>query len=253
MESTIASELAKDAIELNKLDRTIVRLILEWNVEELFEKIQEFVDLKKKIKKNLIELDTVKIFDHKSQEVLTKINQDEPFQADKFLIALEKQTGESFEFEKLDYEEIEELSDLFYSWFSHYEYLEGLYEIGSLIIGFSVPEELKTYVSEARTSYAFQQYNAVYGLCRTILEIAIRHRCQRKGIIKRQKGNVIDFDEYRPAELINKSTTGNLRDRVKEIYKSTSDLLHGRKTVNSDDAKKMFKATLRVVQDLYRN
>lgn len=44
---------------------------------------------------------------------------------------------------------------------------------------------------------------------------------------------------------------GELRERVKNIYENTSTLLHGRKTVNSVDAKKMFKDTLKAVQDLY--
>lgn len=83
------------------------------------------------------------------------------------------------------------------------------------------------------------------GYCRTILEIAIRHRCERMGIIKHQKGKIVDFDVYRPGELINKATRGSLRDKVKEIYRDTSALLHGRKTVNSDDAKKMFKDTFK--------
>ncbi|MBE9547337.1 MAG: hypothetical protein IMF10_07575 [Proteobacteria bacterium] len=251
MSSSLDVVLTQDAIKLKRIDQLIVKLILEWNIDELFKTIQEFMDLRKKIKKDLIDYPTAKIHDTQAQEILSKIIQEEPFQADNFLKALENKTGESYDFDKLEYDEIEELSDLFYSWFSHYEYLEGLYEIGSLIVGFSIPDTLKSYVSEARTCYAFQQYNAVYGLCRTILEIAIRHRCERKGIIKHQKGKIVDFDVYRPGELINKATRGPLRDKVKEIYSDTSALLHGRKTVNSDDAKKMFKDTLRVVQDLY--
>jgi len=253
MSSHLDGVLRQDAIELKKLDKQAVKLVLEWNIEELFETLQKYMDLKKKIKKNLIDYPIANIHDNAAQEILRKIQQEEPFQADNILKGIETQTGKSFDYDKLEYDEMEELQDLFYSWFSHYEYLEGLYEIGSLIVRFSIPDTLKAYVSEARTCYAFQQYNAVYGLCRTILEIAIRHRCQRKGIIRHQKENVVDFDEYRPAELINKSTRGALRERVKEIYSDTSALLHGRKTVSSDDAKRMFKDTLKVVQDLYES
>jgi hypothetical protein len=166
---------------------------------------------------------------------------------------LESKSEEPIKFEKLDDSEIEELQDLLYVWFSHYDYLEGLYEIGSLIMGYSIPQALMSYVSEARFCYAFQQYNAVYGLCRTILETAIRHRCERKGLIKADDDNIIDFESYRPSELINKAARGELRERVKNIYSNTSTLLHGRKTVSSPDAKKMFKDTLKAVQDLYEN
>ena len=71
--------------------------------------------------------------------------------------------------------------------------------------------------------------------------------------IIRRNDKIIEFDSYRPSELINKSTRGSLRDRVKSIYSDTSVLLHGRKTVKKDDAKKMFKNSLRTVQELYDN
>ena len=165
---------------------------------------------------------------------------------------LESQSEEKVSLEALDDSEIEQLgSDLFYSWYSHYEYIETLYDIGSLIVSITIPEALKTYVSEARSCFAFQQYNAVYGLCRTILESAIRHSCERKGYLKRG-GNVVDIESYKPAELINKAAKGDLRDRVKDIYSKTSTLLHGRKTIKSEDAKKMFRDTLKAVQDLYK-
>ena len=250
----ISAELTKDAIELKKTDQLIVKLILEGDVEEFTKMMGKFFDLKKKIQKALIDHGTVKIFDSQAQEVLTKIYDEKLFQADKILKGLEDSSGAEFGFGQLDEEEIEKLgSDLFYSWFSHLEYIEALFEIGSLIVGISVPDNLKTYISEARNCYAFQQYNAVYGLCRIILEIAIRHRCERKGIIKRQKEDIFDFDAHRPADLINKATRGDLRTKVKENYVNSSKLLHGWKTVSADDAKKMFKSTLIVVQELYKN
>lgn len=253
MSTSVDATLTRDAIELNKKNRSIVKLVLEWNIDELGEALQEYVDLKKKIKKTLIDYPVAKIHDKLAQDVLTRVIQDDPFQADNVLKMFESKSDEPLEFEKLDYSEIEELQDLFYSWYSHYEYLEGLYEIGSLIIGYSIPEALSSYVSEARSCFAFQQYNAVYGLCRTILEAAIRHRCERKGLLRPSGSQVLDFESYQPSELINKATKGQLRERVKNIYSNTSTLLHGRKTVSSGEAKKMFRDTLKAVQDLYEN
>lgn len=210
------------------------------------------MDLKRKIKKEMIECPVAKINNDIAREVLRKISQSEEFQTEKIIKILENIAGTSFEFDKLDFEEPDddELRDLFYSWFSHYEYLQGLYEIGSLVVSYSVPHALESHISEARCCYAFQQYNAVYGLCRTILEIAIRHRFERKGIIKRNE-KIVDFDSYRPGELSNKSTSGALRDRMKEIYSNTSALLHGRKTVKKEEAVKMFKDVLTNVEVLY--
>ncbi|MCP3931456.1 MAG: hypothetical protein GY705_20410 [Bacteroidetes bacterium] len=242
--------LTQDALSLKNLDKLSVKLVLEWNVEELMKTLQEFMDLKKKIKKEMIECPVAKIHNNIAKEVLRKISQSDEFQTEKILKGIENKTGASFEFDKLDLEEADddEMRDLFYSWFSHYEYSQGLYEIGSLVVSYSVPDALKSYVSEARSCYAFQQYNAVYGLCRTILEIAIRHRCERMGIIKRNE-KIEDFESYRPSVLINKSTRGPLRDKVKDIYSDTSTLLHGRKIVRKEDAIKMFKDALSTVQD----
>lgn len=254
MSMTADSILSQDALNLKNLDKLAIKWVLEWNIEELMKTLKEFMRLKKKIKKEMIECPIARIHNDIAQEILRKISQSEEFQTEKIIKGIEDQTGVSFKFDELNFDEAEddELRDLFYSWFSHYEYLQGLYEIGSLVVSYSVPDTLKSYVSEARYCYAFQQYNAVYGLCRTILEITIRHRCERMGIIRKNE-KIEDFDSYRPSELINKSTRGVLRDEVKNIYGDTSALLHGRKTVKKDDAKHMFKKTLSVVQKLYDN
>jgi hypothetical protein len=245
--------ILEDALSLKRANNQVVKFVVEFDIDELSKALQLFSDLKKKIKTTLIENPIAIIHDHSAQDVLKKIQQEEPFQADVILKNLIPESERGSGYDELQFEELDELQDLLYTWFSHHEYVRGLYDIGSLIIGITIPQSLKTYVSEARQCYAFQQYNAVYGLCRTILETAIRHRCERKGLIKKQNENVIDYFQYKPSDLINKCTHGDVREKVKDIYKNTSGLLHGRKTVNSDDTKKMFKDTLKVVQTLYSN
>jgi len=252
MNSSIEAQLTQDAIKLDRLNRDVVKAVVECNPDNIGKSLKEYIDTKVKIKTALIDFPVAKIHDHLAKNVLSKIGQGESFQADNIIKMLESQSEEKVSLEALDDSEIEQLgSDLFYSWYSHYEYIEALYDIGSLIVSITIPEALKTYVSEARSCFAFQQYNAVYGLCRTILESAIRHTCERKGYLKRG-GNIVDIESYKPAELINKAARGDLRDRVKDIYSKTSTLLHGRKTIKSEDAKKMFRDTLKAVQDLYK-
>jgi hypothetical protein len=237
---------------LDRLNRDVVKAVVEWNPDNIGKSLKEYIATKVKIKTALIDFSVAKIHDHLAKNVLSKIGQGEPFQADKIIKMLESQSEEKVSLEALDDSEIEQLgSDLFYSWYSHYEYIEALYDIGSLIVSITIPEALKTYVSEARSCFAFQQYNAVYGLCRTILESAIRHTCERKGLLK-SVGKVVDIESYKPAELINKAAKGDLRDRIRDIYSKTSTLLHGRKTIKSEDAKIMFRDTLKAVQDLYK-
>ncbi len=49
MSSHLDGALRHDAIELKKLDKQAVKLVLEGNIEELFETLQKHMDLKKKI------------------------------------------------------------------------------------------------------------------------------------------------------------------------------------------------------------
>ena len=253
MNSAIEAQLTQNAIKLDKLNRAVVKAVIEWNPDNLWKSLKEYVDTKVKIKTALIDYPVAKIHDHLAKDVLRKIGQGEPFQADNLIRVFESQSQEPVSLKAIDDAEIEKLgSDLFYSWYSHYEYIEALYDIGSLIVSITIPKTLRTYVSEARSCYAFQQYNAVYGLCRTILETAIRHTCERKGFIKKVDSNIVDIESYKPAELINKAAKGDLRRRLKDIYSKTSTILHGRKTINSVEAKTMFRNTLKAVQDLYK-
>jgi hypothetical protein len=252
MNSEIEAQVTKDSIKLDKLNREVVKAVIEWNPDDFGKSLKEYVDTKIKIKTALIDYPVAKIHDDLAKDVLIKISQGQSFQADNIIKMLESKSQEGVSLEALDESEIEQFgSDLFYSWFSHYEYIEALYDIGSLIVSITIPETLRKYVSEARSCYAFQQYNAVYGLCRTILEAAIRHACERKGFIEK-RGNVVDIEYYKPAELINKAAKGDLRQRLKDIYCKTSTLLHGRKIITSEDAKQMFRDTLKAVQDLYK-
>ncbi|OGW50488.1 MAG: hypothetical protein A2Z50_01330 [Nitrospirae bacterium RBG_19FT_COMBO_42_15] len=260
MDKEFEHTLTQMALRLDEVNRLVIKSmsITEGKDDEDFKKLLcEFMVLKKNIKLNLMDTCTsvVEITDKKAQGIIRKISSKWVFEVDKIIRSLEVHTGKELNIDELGEKEIDDLgSDLFYSWFSHYEYVKGLYEIGSLIVGISVPSALKEFVSEARTCFAFQQYNAVYSLCRTILEVGIRDICKRKGIIKTNKDNVINIEEYQDniSQLINKISTGALRKKIKHIYyHKTSFLIHGHKTTTSKEAKEMLQETLEIVQNVY--
>lgn len=252
MDIKIESKLVQNALRLREVNRLAVKAVTEGNVEKLYELLFEFGNLKKEIKAASIEVPVAKIHDRGAQEVMQKISLEEPLPADDLIKALEGATGEELNLDGLDEDEIEEMGwDLFYSWYSHYEYIKSLYSIGSLILGISVPDNLVSFVSQARSCYAFQQYLAVYSLCRTILETSIRDICLRKKFIKEDKDNVCYIESYHVGDLINKVSRGILKEKIKEIYHKTSSLIHGRKTISKKEARETFKETLKIVQDLY--
>ena len=136
----------------------------------------------------------------------------------------------------------------------HLTFTREYINISSLILSIKVPDILKQFVQEAKYCYAFEQYLAVYSLCRTILESSIRDMCIKKGKIKRDTNNVIDLKKYRIYEdMINKVLDGNLRETIIDIYGKTSFLIHGHKTIGRSEALEMFNKTIRTVQDFYKS
>src|SRR5690606_1002874 len=109
----------------------------------------------------------------------------------------------------------------FYSWYSHFEYVEGLFRMGSLIAGVGdLPRELGGFIHEMRQCFVFQQYRAVYALCRTAVEVSVRDVYLRRGLANPYSsafGRVERYvEEHYP----------NLRDRVRKFSPSLFDMMN---------------------------
>ena len=194
----------------------------------------------------------IRVRNKKAQEVLRKISEGIDLPSDDLIRRIEAKVGADESIDDLTDADIEELGDeLFYSWYSHYEYIKGLNEIGSLILGIAVPPSIERFVGEAKSCYAFQQYNAVYSLCRTIIEFCVRDICLRRGLIPKRHGSVTEMAKYRWVDLRNKVSSGSLNRCLDDLYGRISTLIHGRKTVNQEEAKQIFQDTLKMMHQLY--
>jgi hypothetical protein len=252
MDKKLEIELTNTALKIEATDKQATKAFLENNLEEFCRSLFEFGNLKKSLKTYLINQPTIRINNKTALSIIKKISSGPPFQSDKFIKTIENASGEEFISDALDDGEISDLAnDLYLSWYSHYDYIEGLYKIRGLILGTSVPDNLDRFVDEARQCYAFQRYNAVYSLCRTILEVSIQNICERKKIINRNRENVYFFDRYKVSTLIDKVSRGSLKDRIRDIYGQTSFLVHGNKVVNAEEAENMLLDTIKTVEMLY--
>ena len=245
-------QLIEFAQRLRNTNKLVVMAIVEGRGGDVLNLLGEYVLFKKELKALMAGLPVIQVHDQSARTLLLKVSQEIPLETDTLINLIEQKSDEPVEFEALDDDEINDLGeDLFYSWINHWDYVQDLYRIGSLIVAYSVPEALQVYVEEVRKCYALQQYNAVVALSRTILEAAIRHTCERRGLIQKQGKRVSDIDAYRPAELIRKVSTGAQRQRIQDLYTRTSTLIHGQNLARSDDALSTLKDTLRVVNELY--
>lgn len=248
--SCLTASMQQDIIELQRLNLLIVRVVAEANLSALQEILPKYLEKKKKIKTRLIENTTLRMHDKGARKILQRLAQGETLPADDVIDALKKNLGVDGDLTTLNAGEIKSLgSDLFYSWFSHYEYVEGLYEIGSLVVCISVPDHLRKFVSEAKNSFAFQQYNAVFSLCRTILESSIRDIYNSRYSISK----VFPIEKKDQWQKLLKNTVADdrLRKQIDDLYGKLCPLIHGRKVVSKAEAKEAFESTLRAVHSLY--
>ena len=128
-------ELAQLAKKLEQTDKEVVKSLVESTHDLFIEKFAQFFEIKKDIRKRLVEFHTVTIDDDEARRILERVHDDEPFSTDKMASVMKRDTQQDLDFDHLNEYEFDEMRDVLYSWFSHYEYVDGLYDIGSLILG----------------------------------------------------------------------------------------------------------------------
>ena len=170
MSSINQEQLAEYAKKLKEYNRQAIEAFLKWDIEALAIIVSDYISLKKSIRISDIDSHIINIADKEVRDIYERLYS-EKLEIDQIIKSID--TAEPIE--DLSDDEIEELSDLFYAKFSHYEYVKNLYEINSLVLTRIVPRNLKIFVSEARHCFAFERYNAVYSLRRTIIEFTLKN------------------------------------------------------------------------------
>jgi len=253
-------DLSTLVLELKDLDRLIIKALIECNGDDFAMYVTRFNENKKSIKTELLKnpvLTFPDVEDSIARKILQSISTGKLLPGEKALKG--RPLGEVFS-DELTQEELDKLIfDEFYVWFGPYEYIEKLYSIGSLILAVGqLPKHLKSFVNEARECYAFQQYAAVYSLCRTILEICIKDLCIKYQIIPSDYGNVRQQSGRIPElyELIHKlcdkvPQLDNYRKGLQSVRWNGNYIVHGNKTVKAAEAEQILRDTLSIIHDIY--
>ena len=229
-------------------DQKVTKAVVESDFKNLMDLILEFRDKKIKVQKGLAELGVVEDADQSEKEVLSRVQR--KFPADSVIEQMERKADVSFY--ELSYDEATEIgSDLFYSWISHYEYVRDIFKVNTLIFITKIPERLRQYIMEARDCFALQQHNAVVSMCRTILEAAAKDLCEKKGFFKPHGKNVIEINPKVFNQLIKNISGGKLKRRAQTLYYHACSVIHGDLSMNADEALRVLRETMDVVQELY--
>ncbi len=244
--------LSDDALKLGELDRRVEQALLERSPTDLATALTEYQLLRKRLKTQLLDQPVASVDDAEVAEIIRKISSGDGLKSDKLVERLSADSKGRGSIAEFSDDEVWDLgSDLFYSWFSHHEYLEGLAELRPLVMRGATSEAVSRLLRQVRDCYAFQQYDAAYGLCRTVIEASIRDICARRQLFPELGENVILFEKFNWSQLRDRVASGELRNRLNALYGDLCSVLHARRTVARDEARRAYEQTLTVVEDLY--
>lgn len=244
--------LQDDLLQLAALDRRVVRALVESDWDALKTALDAYEKLRRDIRSHLLDQPAVSVADADAVAVLRRITTGEGLPTDMLIKHLRSVSGEEKAFSEFSDDDLDKRgSELLYSWFSHYEYVSGLAELRPLVLTGSVGDSVSRLVRQVKNCYAFQQYDAAYGLCRVVIEASVRDICVRRKLFPDLGENVVLFEKFNWSQLRDKVSSGVLRERLGRLYSDLSAVLHGRKTVEKDEARRAFEETLQVVEELY--
>lgn len=243
--------LQDDLLALAALDRR-VRAMIGSGCEGLKDALIEYQALRTAIRTHLLALSVVSVGSIDAVTILQKITTGEGLPTDKVIKQLHSASGLGHPLDEFGEDELEALgSSLLYSWFSHFEYIEGLAELRPLVVNSSVRESVAGLVRQIKDCYAFQQYDAVYSLCRTVIEASSRDICVRRHLFSDLDEDALLFDKISWSKLRDEVSSDLLRQQLTSLYADLSVVLHGRKSVSQDEARRAVEDTLQIIEQLY--
>ena len=246
--------LQDDILRLTRLDRQVVQALLEGNTEEFPRALGAYLELRSNLKREMFDESVISVEDARAREILHKISSGDGLQSDKIVERLQELGGGDLAVRELDDADVEELgSELFYSWYSHHEYVRTLAELRPLILRRGTSESVKRLTGQIKSCYAFQQYDAAFGLCRTLIEASIRDICVRRRLLPEPANDAVLLEKYSWEDLRNKVSCGPLNQSLKDLYRRLSEVLHARRAVGIADVREVFEETLLVIEDLYES
>lgn len=246
--------LHDDALGLAELNQKVVQSLVNGDTEGFRRALDAYRILKACLKKQLLDEDVIVVEDKIAGEILRKIHRNDGFQSDAIFARIEDLTGDSLEAWNISDQDIEELgSEKFYSWYSDAEYVRALFELRPLILQCETSENVKRLVDQIKNCYAFQQYDAAFGLCRTLLEASIRDICARRGLFPELTADNVLYDKFTWRKLRDRVACRELElnERLRSVYVRQCRVLHAQRAASAKDARDVFQETLRVIEALY--
>ena len=246
------AKLIEEACALIDADRRVVEAVAKSNLDALSNLLDDFGRKRIRVLAELAAHPAVEAVDPQTQELLSRVQG--KFPTERLIETLTGGNSDLNWFDELsDTEQWDLGSELFYSWFSHYEYVRNIFKVNTLILTAKIPSALRVYLDEARNCFAFQQHSAAIAMCRTILEAAAKDLCERKGLLQKESDKIIEINPKVFHQLIKAVARGSLKRRAVRLYfHDACPVVHGDRSVGSEEALRVLRETTSLVQELYR-
>ena len=274
-------KIIESARKLNSLEKKYLRLMYESprpsDDNELSEYVKELwiigseaFDTRNEMISDYPYITNLQIYDSSVRETLNKIRDNETFYSIYFYEGwsknLEDKTGENFDF-AINYQQFLEANydnwyDDFHQRYRLTNYYKAIIEIGPIISSTHIPPEAHSYFSEIREAYALDLYYSAMALCRSVMEMCLFDKLQKRGLFKQSK--VIQLDAEREDKLYHlirmaineKLLDDTTRDLADEIRKYANQVLHPKKKKNEHStvrfsSLKIILSTVKVIEKLY--
>jgi len=215
------------ALKLSELQHHASGILKEGEIENWVDAVAQQMVVLKKIQKMLLNKSTFTLKNPEAKRILQNI-------------------------ELSEFDDIEEAClDILYHWFDPHDYVFRISEVKALLAPINVPKTLHQFIHEARQCYAFQQFNAVYSLSRTILEAAINDICVRTGRIPKWHIQEDDFRDLSFRDRVEKLVAPKHQERLCFHYHLLCRVIHGSTLVSENESLKALLETLAYVSNLY--
>lgn len=139
--------LQDEALCLVELDRRVIRAVVEQNKQNFLPALEDYLALRKRLKVRLLDESALTVEDAEAAAVLRKISGNDALQSDKVIARIASNIGDNNRIEEFDEEEMRKLGgELFYSWFSHHEYISALADLRPMVLRGPVPQSVSRLV-----------------------------------------------------------------------------------------------------------
>lgn len=244
--------LQDDLLALDIASQRVIDALLKKDVEILTPALADYESLRKSVRIGMLAQSVVAVDDPRAVAILRTITTGDGLPPDRLIKYLTMMSDGNDLSEEFSEEDLDKLgSELFYSWFSHFEYVMGLAELRPLVIRSPAGVSITGLVAQIKNCYAFQQYEAAYSLCRTLIEASIRDICMQRQLFPSLGDKGAFFEKYSWGHLRDKVSTGPLREQLRLLYSELSMVLHGRKCVAKNEARCAFEDTIHIIEELY--